>query len=183
MGLRRDLDIHTHTGPVSPDRILCVDPSEAASLPPGEGWLSVGIHPWNAGRVSADVRQRFRAWLDDPRVIAVGEIGFDRLRGPEMSVQTAVFEEQLLEATGRGLPVVVHCVRANDILLAMRKKYVGEMKKAAVEPVQWVYHGFRGKAAAARQILDSGIDISFGVKFNAEAFDAVPPERRYGESD
>lgn len=175
MRLDNTLDIHAHTGPLRADAVVCVDPTERACLPDGQGWLSVGVHPWNAERADAETWARMERWLDDPRVVAVGEVGLDRLRGPAMDVQERVFMRQVDMAAQRGLPVVVHCVRAVDVLLRLRRA----TKRAG----QWVVHGFRGKAATARQLLDAGIDISFGERHDAEAFAAVPPERRYRETD
>lgn len=144
-------------------------------MPEGDGSISVGIHPWNADKVDEAVWQRLAAMLDDPRVVAIGEIGLDRARGPQMDVQQDVFRRQLVMAEERGLPVVIHSVRATDLLLALRK---------ALKPkVQWIFHGYRGNAAQARQLLDAGIDLSFGLKYNPEAYDAVPPDRRYHETD
>lgn len=176
------IDIHAHTGPLRSDAVVCVDPTEAAVLPEGDGLISVGIHPWNADRATAAVWQRLNAWLTDPRVVAVGEAGIDRLRGPAPEVQTAVFERQIDMAARAGLPLVIHCVRGADVLLRLRKKLLHSLADGQPAP-QWIFHGFRGNAALARQLLDAGIDLSFGNRYNAEAFDITPPPRRYRESD
>lgn len=177
--LRGDVDVHAHSGPVRGDAVLCVDPTSADALPGGEGLLSVGVHPWNAGRADRQVWERMERWLDDPRVVAVGEIGFDRLRAEGdsgMDVQRAVFERQAAMAAGRGLPVIIHCVRAFDMLLQCRKE-------TALRGNQWIVHGFRGKPALARQLLEAGMDLSFGPRYNAETYALTPEERRYRESD
>lgn len=174
--LPNDIDIHTHSGPLRTDAILCVDPTERPTLPEGEGLISAGIHPWNAATADSETWQRLVAWLDDPRVVAVGEIGLDRLRGPHIDLQSKVFADQAVLAAERGLPVVIHCVRAVEMLPAIRKRIV----PAAT---QWIVHGFRGKPELARQLLDAGIDLSFGGKYNIESFDITPPTRRYTETD
>lgn len=153
---------------------MCVDPVDRTVLPDGDGLISVGVHPWNADRVTPEVWTRMDAWLDDPRVVAVGEVGLDRARGPEIDVQLPVFNRQVELAYERRLPLIVHCVRAADILLAERRKHPDG---------QWIYHGFRGKPALARQLLDAGIDLSFGHTYNLESYEATPGERRYRESD
>ena len=38
-------------------------------------------------------------------------------------------------------------------------------------------------AALARQLLDAGFDLSFGLRYNKESFDITPTERRYRETD
>lgn len=171
--LPHDIDIHTHSGNVRHDAILCVDPVEKTALPEGEGLLSVGIHPWNAAGAGEDAWLRLEKWLDDPRVIAVGEVGLDKLRGPGADVQEPVFIRQAEIAARRGLPVIIHCVRYADRILNLRKKFDN----------QWIWHGFRGKPEQARQLLDAGIDLSYGLKYNEESFARTPDERRYRETD
>lgn len=173
MKLPLDIDIHTHTGPLRPDAVLCIDPTVTATLPEGEGLLSVGVHPWNADKADASVWQRLEAWAKDARVVAIGEIGLDRLRGPEMSIQLATFRKQTQLADTLCLPVIIHCVRAYDILLGTKPP----------ETSQWIIHGFRGKPELARQLLAAGYDLSFGNLFNQATFDATPPHRRYHETD
>lgn len=173
MRLPDNIDIHSHSGPVRQDAILCVDPTECMQLPDGEGYISVGIHPWNADKADAETWERMKVMLADPRVIAVGEAGLDRLRGPGEDVQEAVFLRQADIASSAGLPLVIHCVRAFDRLLKLRKNYTG----------QWIVHGFRGKPATARQLLAAGLDLSFGSKYNVEAYDLTPVGRRYRETD
>lgn len=167
-------DIHTHTGPLRPDAVLCVDPVEADRLPDGTGWLSVGVHPWNADKVDSAAWRRMEDWLEDRRVVAVGEAGLDRACSVPLDVQLPVFERQIAMAGERGLPLVIHCVRATDVVLALRKERPGG---------QWIYHGFRGKPATARQLLDAGIDLSFGKRYNQESYDITPGHRRFRETD
>lgn len=174
-----DIDIHTHSGAPRPDAVLCIDPVETPFLPDGDGFLSVGIHPWNADKADSETWMRLERWLDDERVVAIGEIGIDRLRGPRIEIQVDVFAAQIDMARSRGLPVVIHCVRAFDLLLAVRKK----MNPTVGDGIQWILHGFRGKPALARQLLDAGIDLSYGALRNEAAFALTPPERRYTETD
>ena len=174
MNLPNDIDIHTHTGAWRSDAVLCIDPVETETLPEGDGLMSVGIHPWNAGKVTPEIWNRFEKMLSDKRVVAVGETGFDRAKGPAIGIQEEVFARQVGLAAEYGMPVIIHCVRAVDLLLHTAK----DMKKT-----QWIFHGFRGKPETAKQLLEAGIDLSFGKKFNQEAFDLTPPGRRYGETD
>ena len=173
MRLPNDIDIHSHSGAVSKDRIVCVDPTETKCLPEGDGYLSVGIHPWNADKADDDAWERMAEWLADPRVIAVGEAGYDKLRGPSPEIQDEVFGRQVEMCSQTGLPLIIHCVRAIDKLLDKRKNNSG----------QWILHGFRGKPEQARQLLDKGIDLSYGSKYNPASFSLTPPERLYRETD
>ena len=178
MPLPHDIDIHAHTGPLRNDAIVCVDPTQSYDLPPGEGLISVGVHPWNAALATEDTWRKMEGWLDDPRVKAVGEIGFDRMKGPDIDVQSEIFVKQVKMAEKKQLPVIIHCVRAYDILLGQRSRLI---KKD--NPQQWIIHGFRGKPAVAFQLLNCGIDLSFGEKHNPESFQITPTNRRYRETD
>ena len=35
----------------------------------------------------------------------------------------------------------------------------------------------------AQQLLEAGLDLSFGLRFNAAAYDLTPAERRWRETD
>ena len=78
-----------------------------------------------------------------------------------MEQQLACFEAQLLLASHYGKPVIVHCVKAVDELLAVFARL------RFGKPV--VFHGFRGKAEQARQLLSKGFYLSFGPRFHAES--------------
>ena len=82
---------------------------------------------------------------------------------------------QLDMAQTSGLPVVLHIVGAVDRLLALRKEYGQDMT--------WIVHGFRGKAATARQLCDAGIHISLGKKYQSDIIDSIAPEFIHRETD
>ena len=164
-------DFHTHR-PLSPRAIINTAPGDRRP----EGYLySVGIHPWD----SADASQSdFEALLADaklPDVVAVGECGIDRLRGPQEALQRSAFIPQLEIAETVGKPVIIHCVRATDAILALRR---------SMRPkVDWILHGFRGKPETARQLARAGIFISLGERFNPDVLSAVDPAMIVRETD
>lgn len=168
------IDIHTHDLNPDHEAIVAIDPADTAEIPAGVKLASVGIHPWNADRVTGEIWDRISAMLDDPRVVAIGEIGLDRAKGPSVEIQTPVFVRQLEIARQRSLPVVLHSVRADDLILGLRKRY---------PEGQWIIHSYRGKPASARPLLDAGIDLSFGPRYNPDTFAITPPGRRYRDTD
>ena len=141
------------------------------------GLYSAGIHPW----WTADEGLAAAAWtglerlLPHPQIVALGECGIDRLRGAEAGQQAEWLRRQIVLAERYGLPVTLHCVRAFDVLLALHKRWR--------PTTRWTVHGFRGKPALARQLLDAGFDLSFGTRFNAESLALTPPGRRHRETD
>ena len=175
-------DFHTHRldAPAG-EAIICL-PAEVLRRPdafePREGALyAAGVHPW-ATADEADARvqlQGLPCLLAHPQVVMLGECGLDRLRGGAEAFQIEIFEVQIALAERFRLPVTLHVVRAWDALLRLHR---------SLRPTtQWTVHGFRGKPALARQLLDAGIDLSFGERYDPESFLLTPPERRHRESD
>lgn len=112
--------------------------------------LSFGIHPWNADREALPC-------ADDQRWISadlIGECGLDRCKGPTMDLQLNCFEYQIAIAERLKKPMVIHCVRATDLLMKLRKHYTA---------TPWVVHGFAGDIRQARQLMDKGIALSIGI--------------------
>lgn len=171
-------DIHTHgrRGP----RILTNLrwPDEAPAPAVAGAAYSAGIHPWDTAAESFSEADAM-AWLENiarrPDVLAIGECGLDALRGAPLPDQERVFLDQCRVAARLGKPVIVHCVRAWDSLLRIRRQLPPDL--------QIIVHGFRGRPPLTRQLLDAGIDLSFGLKFNPESFAATPPDRRFRETD
>lgn len=169
--LRSFANIHAHGAELSADTVLSISPGDAMAP---EGYYSIGIHPWDTPATADALRQLEEAVKTDPRVVAIGEAGLDKLRGAPLDEQERVFEAQIELAERLGLPLIIHCVRALDRLLRLRKRHPSG---------QWILHGFRGGEATARQLLDAGIDLSFGARYNEAAYAATPPSRRYHETD
>lgn len=153
--MERYVDIHTH------------HPAAGSTTP-----LSAGIHPWDAERFPATI-----PGLEDAE--AIGEIGLDALRGPAREVQLAALRVQLRLACERGLPVVLHCVKAFEPLMH-------ELK--ACMPRAVIFHGFIGSPQQAQQALAQGCYLSFGARTFAsprtlDALRSTPLDRLFVETD
>ena len=111
---------------------------------------TAGVHPWHADMQEvATLGER----LSD--VQAVGETGLDFVHGPAREVQFGALRAQLRIARERGLPVVLHCVRAFEPLMR---------ELAACEPRAVIFHGFIGSPEQAQQALAKGYFLSFGER-------------------
>ena len=126
---------------------------------PVEGVFSpacFGIHPWHAHEETASTydtfHERYASRFADAEI--VGECGLDRVFDNDIERQQEVFEWQIKIAEEQNKPVVVHCVRALDRLLQMRKHH---------RKTPWVVHGFRGGTATVQQLNQQGIYASFGT--------------------
>ena len=70
----------------------------------------VGVHPHDAASWNDGAAQQLRRWANNPRVVAIGEIGLDFYRDlSPRPAQFAAFRAQLALAADVGLPVVIHC--------------------------------------------------------------------------
>ncbi len=151
-------------------------------------WAAVGVHPHDASLLDDAGRRAIAAWLDQPRVVAVGECGLDyHYMNSPREQQRAVFAEHVVWARERDLPVSIH-VRGKDpgaweeLLDIWRAEGRGD--------VAGVLHCYTGSLDFARRALDARLDVSFSgiVTFrNAEdvreVASALPLDRILVETD
>lgn len=169
----------------------CVEPAEipairalADRLP--ELRYSVGVHPLDTEHWSSDTAAVLeQAALDDPRVVAIGELGLDLFREQNLEAQLAVLRPQLDLACRLDLPVIVHCRDAAEPMLAELRRRRGE----GLCP-RGVMHCWGGTPEEMEAFLELGFYISFSgvVTFaKAEATHAcarvVPADRYLVETD
>ncbi|MBW0170029.1 MAG: TatD family hydrolase [Hydrogenophaga sp.] len=122
---------------------------------------ALGIHPLYVPRAQDSDLAALDAALtehrDDPRLVAVGEIGLDffvpELCTPTMRErQVQMYRAQLRLARKYGLPVILHVRRSADVLL----KHLREL------PVAGIAHAFNGSEQQAGAFLDLGFKLGFG---------------------
>jgi TatD DNase family protein len=131
---------------------------------------ALGIHPLCVNDAADDdlaaLRDALAAHREDPRLVAVGEIGLDHfVPGLDQPKAERFFSEQLRLARDAGLPVIVHVRRSADHLL----KYLRRI------PVQGIAHAFNGSEQQARAFVDLGFKLGFG---GAMTFDRALQIRR-----
>jgi len=81
-------------------------------------------------------------------VIAIGEIGLDYYWSREFEKeQVEAFEEQVKWAIELQLPLMIHCRKAQNEMVAILKKYAKELPGG-------VFHCFTGNEQEARQLLE-----------------------------
>lgn len=126
---------------------------------------ALGIHPLYVPRATLADLDALRAELahyrDDPRLVAVGEIGLDffepALCSDAMRAwQEQVFRQQLVLAREFDLPVIVHLRRSVDRVL----KYLREVRPQG----GWrgIAHAFNGSTAQAQRCVELGLKLGFG---------------------
>lgn len=175
------IDLHTHTLPAvrDPEETILYNVIIGRNpFPPDESGMlfTCGIHPWYIRTDALEEQYAlFRKEAVRKNVVMIGEAGLDKDVSVPLSVQTEVFEEQIDYAERLGKPLLIHCVKAWDELVALRKKW------APSQP--WILHGFRKKGEQAAQLRKQGFYFSFGKYFQETAVREAWPGRLLVETD
>lgn len=146
-------------------------------------YCTLGVHPHD-GKVYSEAAGKFIAdHLQEPCVVAVGEIGLDYYydQSPRQEQQEA-FRAQLEIARQANMPVEIHTRDAEEDTVAILKEFKGDVKG--------LIHCFTGTEWLARQALDLGMNISISgvVTFkNADSLRStvkmLPLDRIHVETD
>jgi TatD DNase family protein len=119
---------------------------------------ALGIHPMavDAADEERDLRTLHDALArhrDDPRLVAVGEIGLDHfVPGLDRARQERFYAAQLALAAQFGLPVLVHVRRSADTLLKHLRR----------TDVRGIAHAFNGSDQQAQVFVELGFKLGFG---------------------
>ncbi|MGN0234191.1 MAG: TatD family hydrolase [Bacteroidaceae bacterium] len=150
------IDFHTHHPSREGERVI------------QDGIHTWGIHPWEAC-----LPHTFPSVPGT--LMAIGECGLDVHSKASIEMQMQLLDRQLHLAEEWHLPVILHCVKCMDRLLALRKE------KKPDQP--WILHGFRGKPRQLESLLGAGFYVSFGFRFNPESLRLCPTNRLLLETD
>ncbi|MFC0262884.1 TatD family hydrolase [Fontibacter flavus] len=170
------LDIHTHSIGKQ-NSILSRRPEETI---PSQSF-SLGIHPWYLKTDWADLINIIEQNIHHPHLQAIGECGFDLLKGPEENLQLEVFAAQAKIAKKHGLPVILHCVKGLHLLQAFLKR---NPESPAI-----IWHGYNQKPEVAKNLLARPVYFSFGEALMKEGSNAqkfireCPLDRIFFETD
>ena len=178
------IDIHNHGGSPAPG-IFCIEnlmAHEERTPDSGSGMtFSYGIHPWHLDPKTYDKHlSRVRTYSGHENTVALGEAGFDRLRGPAFSFQERAFEEQVAISEEKNKCLFIHCVKGWEELFSVHRR---------LKPGKpWIIHGFRGKKELARQLISRGMYLSFWFDFivrpeSSGLVKALPVDRMFLETD
>ncbi|MFN0291358.1 TatD family hydrolase [Pedobacter helvus] len=153
------LDIHTHQtkqeqGVLSIQNLSLTESTFLAM--PKTKPISIGIHPWYGKLQELHQNLKYLNVLArQENVKLIGECGLDKFKGEAMENQLQVLEAQILLAEKLGKPLILHCVKAFDELVALKKR----LRPA----IPMIIHGFNKKHEMAKQLINKGFYLSFGA--------------------
>lgn len=123
--------------------------------------LSIGLHPWfidpeNYLKKISIVSEMAKSGS----CVAIGETGLDKLIKTDFDLQKSLFRRHIEIAEEFNKPLIIHCVRAFDELVTM--------KRASGSTVKWIVHGFNSKMQIAEKLLQEKMILSFGKHLKHE---------------
>lgn len=117
----------------------------------------IGVHPEDAIYYNDETEQLIRDYANNPKVIAVGEIGLDyHYEGYNKELQSEVFIKQLKLAHELNLPISIHNRDSIGDCLQILKKYKHLLSNGGV------IHCFSESVETYNEIKKLGLKIAFG---------------------
>ena len=183
------VDVHTHFKNNDADVISVLNITQQGQFventPEGinkGGYHSAGLHPWFLSRDNFEHDfNKLTQLIENQSVIFLGECGLDRLKGEDVAFQTQVFEAQIRLAESFSKPVVIHCVKAFNETIAIKKR---------LKPrVPLIIHGFNQNKILLNDLIKNGFYISIGTPIfkkesnAAQVLHIIPQERLFFETD
>lgn len=156
--MKKFIDFHAHHASLAGERVI------------QDGVDTRGHHPWYLSP-----HHSITSPLYHSSILAIGESGLDRLCSTPYDLQLTVFREEVKKSEQLQKPLFLHCVRAIDDVLAIRREF------HARQP--WIWHGYRGGARQLKQLLPYDFYFSFGHRHNVEALRTCPLDRLLLETD
>ncbi len=171
----RWIDIHTHLDmlELTPeqalneaaargvDRVITIgtQPSdltfvqEMVARHPGKVYGALGLHPHEAKFFNDDVRKTIEEGVQQPGIVAIGEIGLDYYyEHSDRAAQKIAFESLLDLSVQTDMPVEIHTRDAEDDTIAILENFGGR--------VRGIFHCFTGTQKLANAGLRLGLNLS-----------------------
>jgi TatD DNase family protein len=169
-------DFHTHQKGIE---------NSIFNILPGDGipeqYFSWGIHPWYLEGNWVKELKKIENTSSNPKLMAIGECGFDMIKGPDPTLQMEAFAAQAHLAKKLGLPIILHCVKGIHLLQEYLKNNPGSA------PIIW--HGFNQNPQVGESLLHYPVCFSFGKAILKEGSNAqkwliqCPLDRIFFETD
>ena len=113
---------------------------------PGFAYPMAGLHPEEVRADFRDVLATMRSRIDG-RFVAIGEVGIDYYWSREFEKeQLEAFEEQVRWSVELRKPLMIHCRKGQNEMVAVLRRYRGELPGG-------VFHCFTGNEREAEELL------------------------------
>ena len=122
------IDWHTHS--LRRNAVVDIDPTgiDAAGIrkimPLHKGYVySVGIHPWNADKITLLDLLEVRALAAEPNVVAIGEVGLDTTKGSpsDLEKQINILKYHVKISEELRKPLTLHIVKRFPEIIKLKK--------------------------------------------------------------
>lgn len=149
------INLHSHRKPQSDEEFVIrnayhfMDEKKVDALPYS---VSAGIHPWQLKEDFLLQIKQLTKLASCKNVMAIGECGLDRIKGPAIKIQIEAFRAQIDIANRVNKPLILHLVKTYSDILAF----------AHLMKTPWIVHGFKGNSIEAENLLKKGARLSFG---------------------
>ena len=178
------VDIHTHFKNNDADVISVLNITQQEfnmqNNPPQ--YFSAGLHPWFLSKDNFETDfNKLTQLIENQSVIFLGECGLDRLKGEDLAFQTQVFEAQIRLAESFSKPVIIHCVKTFNEIIALKKR----LKPS----IPLIIHGFNQNRTILYNLIKNDFYISIGTLIlkkesnAAQALHIIPLNRLFFETD
>jgi len=155
----------------------CNHEAVALAAQHAEIFATVGVHPHDASRATADTLAEIEELARRPKVVAVGETGLDfYYDNSPRSAQEASFRRHIDVARRAGLPLSIHLRDAYELAVQI-------LRDEGAAGLGGVIHCFSGGAREARWFLDLGFYLSFSGIVTFKAADDVRAAARLAPAD
>lgn len=183
------IDVHTHKNQINKHiAVLNIDTSENSIdleilRQPNKHpnlYFSAGIHPWFTENWT-DMLNALKEIIPKPEIIAIGECGLDKKIATPLNEQIEIFLTQIALSEKYKKPLIIHCVKAFNELL--------EIRKSSKSTMPWIVHGYTGNLTIARLCVNAGMWLSFGKSLfdlrskSAFVIKSIPAETFFLETD
>ncbi len=116
----------------------------------------MGLHPCSVKEDYVDVLRNIKEHAQDPRVVAIGEIGIDLYWDKStLEIQKLAFKEQINWAKEMDLPIVIHSRDSFHHIIEI-------LKEEKDEKLKGVFHCFTGSKEQADQAIALGFYLGIG---------------------
>ncbi|TRX71698.1 TatD family hydrolase [Carboxylicivirga sp. M1479] len=175
------INLHTHhpTGSVTNTEVINLNINSIRNTLPR--YCSVGLHPWDIDSSHKQQLLLLRKVASTKNIVAIGECGLDKLKGPNLAVQLEVFKAHIEISEHTQKPLIIHCVKSYNEIIKLKKD---------IQPSQaWIFHGFNAPKETTEQALKHNFYFSLGASlFNSEAkaqqsLPYIPHNRLFLETD